>query len=903
MGPLEADRDATPVLDALKAGKWRKARDAAKVLCKRDPAKYGVLLIEANTGLFRQMLGRGQFGDAATVLAYLRTVAPGDLCATLDGELRAASCPAARDAPGDKAADDDTWGHLIAFAERLAAGAAPQPNDWLRADLWVARFQTPPPSQNSAMGERVAIELSAIHAACDATGEGRWDTAREALKSIPPDSVFRHWRMFLRGVRHWFLGESAPASRCFGSLPPGGAVARAALVIAGPEVAPSAPTSLATTPRAAWWLASVGQPSTWAPDIVQADVALRAGRWDQAFERMQRLLGKGFPTDRPGLKALWTDVFFPAHEPHESEATERMAKARNRFLDRAFNCHHPPVDLLCTVIRHDVLAYAEETPAKQLAQEWRQLLELQTHRHGPNPIRDAVGLHWLGTQLARKTPPLAFFGPAHQPLIRDAAGARQAFEDAVARDPDNEDAWLGLLALLDDTQQLSERNRLLDKLVARFPGNKTLLLQAGARAIERKAFGKAAKFLRQALALDPLDLLAKSTLVAALLRQTLENRNKDKSSPEVWDEIDLLVADRPPADPHMLGRWTVRLKRGLIDPDPAAAAHAMEEARRRAPSARERLFLERALVLGHDLPRRPEWDEEWAAAPPASWHELGAMLDVLVFATRLKHWAPRICHPCGALLEKTLADVLRRKLLPQDPPGALAFFRRLKNASPHAQSWPIPRIVADALRPKINAYLKKTPGAAPEIRLIHLELLAADGTLHPSQSVLNRLDRLIADATTARLTHVVDEARHLKKQLEQGMGAPRGFVPPFDDRFFDGPTDSDDKDFDEDWDDDAEDDWDQCAASLSIHAAEVLTGMTPQLACAILQGDNATILQLRRQAIAQGVPGVIFDRVVREGPDSIDRTQGRRGQTSGRSRRRSRKSSDTDYRQLDLFGP
>ncbi len=518
-------------------------------------------------------------------------------------------------------------------------------------------------------------------------------------------------------------------------------------------------------------------------------------------------------------------------------------------------------------------------------------------------IRDAVGLHWLGTQLARKTPPLAFFGPAHQPLIRDAAGARQAFEDAVARDPDNEDAWLGLLALLDDTQQLSERNRLLDKLVARFPGNKTLLLQAGARAIERKAFGKAAKFLRQALALDPLDLLAKSTLVAALLRQTLENRNKDKSSPEVWDEIDLLVADRPPADPHMLGRWTVRLKRGLIDPDPAAAAHAMEEARRRAPSARERLFLERALVLGHDLPRRPEWDEEWAAAPPASWHELGAMLDVLVFATRLKHWAPRICRPCGALLEKTLADVLRRKLLPEDPPGALAFFRRLKNASPHAQSWPIPRIVADALRPKINAYLKKTPGAAPEIRLIHLELLAADGTLHPSQSVLNRLDRLIADATTARLTHVVDEARHLKKQLEQGMGAPRGFVPPFDDRFFDGPTDSDDKDFDEDWDDDAEDDWDQCAASLSIHAAEVLTGMTPQLACAILQGDNATILQLRRQAIAQGVPGVIFDRVVREGPDSIDRTQGRRGQTSGRSRRRSRKSSDTDYRQLDLFGP
>ena len=63
---------ATPVLDPLEkqareylaAGRWRKARDEFKVLVKKDRVRFLPLLIEANMGLAREMLGKGLVSEA-----------------------------------------------------------------------------------------------------------------------------------------------------------------------------------------------------------------------------------------------------------------------------------------------------------------------------------------------------------------------------------------------------------------------------------------------------------------------------------------------------------------------------------------------------------------------------------------------------------------------------------------------------------------------------------------------------------------------------------------------------------------------------------------------------------------------------------------------------------------------
>ena len=54
--PFAQDSAAARVLEMMRDGRWRKARDAVKDLCKRDRMRYLPLLIEANIGLVREML-------------------------------------------------------------------------------------------------------------------------------------------------------------------------------------------------------------------------------------------------------------------------------------------------------------------------------------------------------------------------------------------------------------------------------------------------------------------------------------------------------------------------------------------------------------------------------------------------------------------------------------------------------------------------------------------------------------------------------------------------------------------------------------------------------------------------------------------------------------------------------
>ena len=75
LSPFQSDPAAAGVLAQLAAAKWRKARDAAKELYKKDRVKYLPLLIAANTGLAEEMLARGLTEDAAAVIAYLKTIA------------------------------------------------------------------------------------------------------------------------------------------------------------------------------------------------------------------------------------------------------------------------------------------------------------------------------------------------------------------------------------------------------------------------------------------------------------------------------------------------------------------------------------------------------------------------------------------------------------------------------------------------------------------------------------------------------------------------------------------------------------------------------------------------------------------------------------------------------------
>ena len=83
----------------MAAGRWRKARDAFKELCKRDRVAFQPSLIEANVGLARSMLDKRLISDAQQVLAYLKTIASPETIAALESEIAAVAVDSSKPAP------------------------------------------------------------------------------------------------------------------------------------------------------------------------------------------------------------------------------------------------------------------------------------------------------------------------------------------------------------------------------------------------------------------------------------------------------------------------------------------------------------------------------------------------------------------------------------------------------------------------------------------------------------------------------------------------------------------------------------------------------------------------------------------------------------------------------------
>jgi hypothetical protein len=295
LADFASDPAAAPVLHLLKDGKWRKARDAAKQLCKDARDRYLPLLIESNVGLVRGMLAKGLREEAKTVIDYLETIAPASLITMLRAEIAVPAGPA----PADKAVEGGgalAWAVTLRLGQQLALGKEASPEDLAAVDSLVIDDFIPPVAPGNADGERLAVELAAARKACQATGDGRWEDAKHALRELPQHSVFRHWRLFLRGVRCVFEEDFETARRCLAGLPTGGALAIAAETFDPASGGPAAPAEA----RVPLLLAATGQPAAWGrPDHFCSD-GMEGGQTDQVLRDSPGRLEGSLPLTPPG---------------------------------------------------------------------------------------------------------------------------------------------------------------------------------------------------------------------------------------------------------------------------------------------------------------------------------------------------------------------------------------------------------------------------------------------------------------------------------------------------------------------------------------------------------------------------------------------------------------------------
>jgi tetratricopeptide (TPR) repeat protein len=886
--PFASDSAAAPVLAALAAAKWRKARDLAKELCKKDRTRYLPLLIEANMGLARELRAKGLTQDAEPVLAYLKGICPVDLWEKLNHELAEAPRPAAAALPGPGVALSgnpaamiaSVWPTVLEAAELAGQSIPISAPQWAAVDSAVGAFTPARKGEPGSIDARVAEELEVIHRACAATGDGRWEDAQESLRGLPRQSVFQHWRMFLRGVRHHFLRETESARRCFATLPRDGALARAAATIAGEAAAPSLTKKTPARTRADWWLAVSGQPRTLAAPLAEAQLAWMRPDVRKCLDLLQKAFGRQFPRQQPDLAGLMSDVvlpLIPALSPLEDKRERQWDRVQTPLLQTS-----DPSHVLCALLRALCLRDAPVLSPHDLFNNWVQMLSLQTRLHGPNPVRDGVGWLWLGEQLMKPLVPGLF--PSKDSKHRHGAKALEALQKATALDPGNEAAHLALLRLLTERNEVSARNKLLDQLVKQFPENKEVLVQAGMLAAERRAFTKALQNLRAAQALDPLDRNVRAAIVSVLTAQAWELTKKQRSAEAVWAEIDSLAQDAPGPHYHALARWTHRVRRAVLERSDALAA----EAAALAPDPILALFFEGLQAeISREKPR-PAFGKAWksAVAKGAHWHVLTALLEAVRWVCQMKAFTVSESKIARRLMGEALEPTLRLRLR-EDGEGLLQFIQNTLTQSPpgpeHTGIWDCTDEVQWRLAQALSAY---SGNAKTEPALCLGALMLGTTGIFFEQDALfeKRLKDVIASAEKKGLTAVAEAARRFQARMTEHAQKTKRLGDTFDDDLDDWEADSASGSAA----DDAQEDLTAGELqSLPPHLLEILLELAP----AVIRGDSRAVDRLRAKALKEGMSAALFENFLETTPRPAP----------GPGAKKSKRFPDNNHPELDLF--
>ncbi len=679
----------------LAAGRWRKARDAFKELCKRDRVKFQPLLIEANVGLARSMLHKRLVADAQQVLEYLKTIASPETIAALESEIATASVGASKPASDPVAL--------------LAEGLLP-PNDRCRmADGLVVAFSRGTMETGNAAQAQVVADLRAIQQAIEATCLDDPDRALDLVRPLKRDSAFAHWRLFVRAVVAYQRGEFEKARQYFEQLPTDSGPGRAGaawLLAIGVRVDTSgqAPRLEAVLDAAG---ALSGEPG-WGRVLARAEALWRADKHAASY-RAVRTAKASFPSDGVDLTSALSEFYFKAatalHDDHRSPYLDMLSEIEE--LRREKN----PTEL--RLIRRILCLLATSGPGRDFETEdmrqlWVGFLQGHERAHGANPRLASAAWCWLGEVLARPLPPPTFF--RRTPKHDDSGDAIAALEKSIALDPTNIRAHLVLASVFATAKRVRDRNRLLDVMAARFPNDKGVLLAVGAACLDRKATVKATDYFARALALDRLDPTTPDLLVSAYHRLALQHMQKGRIAEgrRVMDRASEFGLNT--SENLVRSRWCLAARRGVLEAlygDAPLSVVSLDEARAISPSPAAFAFFVRSAWTHYDI-RRPlpaslETELKRAATEQPNVRDAVTLVQLRLYWTS-EGLLPRPGTVEESWLRRYLKAAARKPFTRDDAVSLLELLRRLHGFREETLAFTSPVLKRDPTDPLFRLY-------------------------------------------------------------------------------------------------------------------------------------------------------------------------------------------------------
>jgi tetratricopeptide (TPR) repeat protein len=467
----------------LAARRFRKARDAFKLLCKQDRAKYLPALIEANRGLAEELMAKGQVAEAGQVIAYLKTITPP--AELLGMDLLAAE--QAQDWPRAVRLALDCW--------NAAQGTLAGRDRTLVADALVLAF--PPLDAGSAVPEELRADLGGLLAALRALSEERFADAQDTLRPIPRGSLFADWKMLVKGWLAFHAGDRAKASQLLEAVPPDSAPGRAASALRpflGPVVLADEQRQAGPIGRTCRLL---GEPAL-GPLLARAEQLWRAGQAWESWQEMRR--ANAFPSELPNVYGALADFYLSAHPSLPPQEINRYLGGLIQLAMKGSFKSPAERRQVCLTVGLDALRNGVPEAAERW---WREFIEA-CPAEDPRRARMAALLFTeLGSWMAQPDDLDPYSEPAE--ALRDQPGAIRLLKQSLEHDPGHLPAYLELEQIYHYAGQTRERERLLDAMCQRFPEERAVLLRAGGAKLDRGEFEEGLALLQRAHARDQLD--------------------------------------------------------------------------------------------------------------------------------------------------------------------------------------------------------------------------------------------------------------------------------------------------------------------------------------------------------------------------------------------------------------
>ncbi|MCD6292229.1 MAG: tetratricopeptide repeat protein [Deltaproteobacteria bacterium] len=534
---------------------YRPAIKYAKELHQREPDKYLPLLIKALRGLYQELSEKKQMARAKAVLDQI--IALGDPATSDLMELALAL----------------QSGEILPRHEKIAHLKIPSllNHDFAEADknividvlIAASEFSSQPQfeSQTNSFSEQIYADILAVREAFELVCEKQYANAQEKISGIKRKSLLAPWRLLLKGIISFYLGEDEKALTALKKLPDETTptkIAEAYLFLLNESETRQTYEKKHSFLQKVVLLATSDNLEDLLP---RAEVLWKTGRYRDSFIHIKPLLY----TITPESSSLPRRLFRFYFNSIFTMVSEQSSNYLEQLHQEIFRSKKESPPLLNTEFLRITALYQEinHFPIEETAEVWDLFLQSHNREQPENPALTAAIYAYeadLFAQtdsfsendaLSRLQKMVAAFDnfdgfdefdeydeEESEPL--DFERAEELYEKAIKSDPDNFVIRLKLLQLYESSgsEEASKTNRLLDELIHRFPDNKEILLRAGTRCLERKAFPKGLKYLRQAAQLDRSDNKIKETIIigSILYAWKLSSAGNDKKYRTIFAE-------------------------------------------------------------------------------------------------------------------------------------------------------------------------------------------------------------------------------------------------------------------------------------------------------------------------------------------------------------------------------